>query len=512
MQKLKMGLLGTLLPLSLTAQNVGIGTNTPNASAKLEIADANRGILIPRVALTATNNGTTPIATTGASTSLLVYNTATAGTAPNDVTPGFYYWNGSSWVRFRTGAASEWALTGNAGTTPATNFIGTLDAQDFVSRTNNTERMRITSAGLLGIGTSAPSERLDVAGNVQNLQDMFTSVTFPAGFSIGDWVEFAEIIPASAQAGGNYEISISSTRGNWAGAATFKAMVSHANSYNVWRELGMVSSNPYSNLGHNFVVDVNPVAYATAAKLRVRAIGTIGDVSSACTVHIRVRSVNFTAGWTKTNVSGTGGTVAGYAKMTDEWNLFVGNSNNNSNANIAISAISNGNVGIGTKTPTAKLEVAGSVKIVDGTQGAGKVLVSDAAGLASWQDAPSDAGAADVLLGLNGGTATNLYSNYTTLTKGTYLVYFYNCVQSTSANYYLTATAEASSGTIAVPNGGFVWNFANNKPFTSAPFVLKVQSATASVRGALRHGAGGTISDVGYPTNCSTFQFVRIGN
>lgn len=507
-----MGIVGALLPVGLLAQNVGIGTNTPDASAKLEITDANRGLLIPRVALTATNNGTTPIATTGASTSLLVYNTATAGTAPNDVTPGFYYWNGTSWERFRTSAANEWALTGNTGTTPTTNFIGTIDAQDFVSRTNNTERMRITSAGLVGIGTNAPTQRLDVVGNVQNLQDMFTQVTFPGGFAVGDWVEFAEILPASAQGSGTYEISISSTRGNWAGGATFMAMVSHANGYSAWRELGMVSSNPYTNSGHNFTVDVNPIAYGSPAKFRVRAIGTIGDAASPCTVYIRVRSVNFTAAWTKTNVAGTGGTVAGYAKMTNEWNLLVGNSANNTNANIAISAISNGNVGIGTKTPTAKLEVAGSIKIVDGTQGAGKVLVSDAAGLASWQDVASDATTADVLVGLNGGTATNLYSNYTTLPKGTYLVYFYNCIQSTSANYYLTATAEASAGTIAVPNGGFVWNFANNKPFTSAPFVLKVQTATATVRGAVRHGAGGTVSDVGYPTNCSTFQFVRIGS
>jgi hypothetical protein len=45
-----------------------------------------------------------------------------------------------------------------------------------------------------------------------------------------------------------------------------------------------------------------------------------------------------------------------------------------------------GNVGIGTGATalTAKLEVAGQVKIIDGTQGAGKVLTSDANGLASW--------------------------------------------------------------------------------------------------------------------------------
>ncbi|HBW23909.1 MAG: hypothetical protein A2X28_06130 [Elusimicrobia bacterium GWA2_56_46] len=43
-----------------------------------------------------------------------------------------------------------------------------------------------------------------------------------------------------------------------------------------------------------------------------------------------------------------------------------------------------GNVGLGTSVPGAKLEVAGQVKITGGAPGAGKVLTSDAAGLAAW--------------------------------------------------------------------------------------------------------------------------------
>jgi hypothetical protein len=44
----------------------------------------------------------------------------------------------------------------------------------------------------------------------------------------------------------------------------------------------------------------------------------------------------------------------------------------------------NGNVGVGTSSPGTKLEVAGQVKITGGAPGAGKVLTSDADGLASW--------------------------------------------------------------------------------------------------------------------------------
>lgn len=59
------------------------------------------------------------------------------------------------------------------------------------------------------------------------------------------------------------------------------------------------------------------------------------------------------------------------------------------------------NVGIGTTSPTAKLDVAGSVKIVDGTQAVGKVLTSDANGLASWQTPASYAAGNGIAISSN---------------------------------------------------------------------------------------------------------------
>jgi hypothetical protein len=64
---------------------------------------------------------------------------------------------------------AQWSLTGNAGTKPDSNFIGTRDAKSLVFKTNGTsttgERMRITETGNVGIGTTNPSSKLHVYGS-----------------------------------------------------------------------------------------------------------------------------------------------------------------------------------------------------------------------------------------------------------------------------------------------------------------------------------------------------------
>ncbi len=88
----------------ISAQNIGINTTgaAADASSLLDIDASpgnNMGLLIPRIALTATNSAL-PI--TAPTTSLLIYNTATAGASPNNVSPGYYYWGGTIWIAFET--------------------------------------------------------------------------------------------------------------------------------------------------------------------------------------------------------------------------------------------------------------------------------------------------------------------------------------------------------------------------------------------------------------------------
>lgn len=131
---------------------VGIGTTTPNAA--LNVSSNNDGILVPRIALTSLTDAVTILTLQD---SEMIYNTATAGVAPNNVTPGYYYWStvGATWVRLLSSQNNDWSLVGNSGTIAGTNFIGTSDAQDVVFKTNNSEAFRVfNSSNNVAVGTT----------------------------------------------------------------------------------------------------------------------------------------------------------------------------------------------------------------------------------------------------------------------------------------------------------------------------------------------------------------------
>lgn len=83
------------------------------------------------------------------------------------------------------------------------------------------------------------------------------------------------------------------------------------------------------------------------------------------------------------------GYMAGYSETGDN-KLYIENSNSSSpliggdfNSD---EVYFNGKVGIATSNPTEALEINGSLKITDGNQGSGKVIISDINGKCSWTD------------------------------------------------------------------------------------------------------------------------------
>lgn len=131
-----------------TAQNVGINNDGSPAhvSALLDVKSDNKGLLLPRVALSGTTDNTT---IASPAVSLLVYNTATAGSGSSAVVPGFYFWSGTAWSRF-DGASNDWSMSGNSGTTAGTHFIGNTDNVPFQIRVNNQLSGHISGEGSTG--------------------------------------------------------------------------------------------------------------------------------------------------------------------------------------------------------------------------------------------------------------------------------------------------------------------------------------------------------------------------
>lgn len=127
----------------LSAQSVGIGTTSPNSSALFEVSSENKGILVPRIALT--NTGLAAPVTTPAE-ALMIYNTNASVAGTGALGKGFYYWTGIRWQKM-IGGLEGWSLTGNGSTDTAVNFIGTTNGSALMFRVANQPAGRIEVNG-----------------------------------------------------------------------------------------------------------------------------------------------------------------------------------------------------------------------------------------------------------------------------------------------------------------------------------------------------------------------------
>ncbi|MBS1621977.1 MAG: hypothetical protein JST10_06220 [Bacteroidetes bacterium] len=155
--KKRLPLLLSLLFVSiLTQAQLKIGDNPTSIqkSSILELESTRQGLLLPRLTDTAAINALTP------PDGMIIYLTTDNSLRLRS--------NGS-WKKIAdmSAANSNWSLTGNSGTNPSTNFLGTLDGQPLVLKTNNNEAMRIDASGNIGIGTNNPTAKLNVDGTVK---------------------------------------------------------------------------------------------------------------------------------------------------------------------------------------------------------------------------------------------------------------------------------------------------------------------------------------------------------
>jgi hypothetical protein len=222
-----------------SAQGMKVGDNpgSINPNSVLELQSTNKGFVAPRVALTATNSASPLSASPALLEGTIVYNTATAGSSPNDVTPGFYYWNGTTWSRLIAGnqpLTANGPLSYNTSTgvlsisqaDGSTN--GYLTSSNWTTFNNKVTQVSTVNSARIVIGGTTQNPTVDLA-TTGVTAGTYTKVTIDAygrvlstgTISTSDLTDLAISSPTNGQV-----LVYNSTSGKWENQSVSAAVLS----------------------------------------------------------------------------------------------------------------------------------------------------------------------------------------------------------------------------------------------------------------------------------------------
>jgi len=399
--------------MHLNAQT-GIGTTTPNASAKLDVFSDNKGFLPPRVSIDSAKDITSIV---NPAEGLLVYNTGTVG-----LQAGYYYWNGSSWATIATASSAGNGVASTnlfklyqEGYSTSTGKAPSTNGYSFTVPVSGRYEFNFNSTGWNSNGSI-----IKLTFNVRNGTTVLAS-DYHESTNSNVWVECEGRVEVNLTAGVTYNVQVVTTTGNRdyrdfdkvfykmvagnlpvTGQSVDYVSVGSINISGVGGNQDLVfptnfgGNIPYNTTTGIFTLSANKT-YLFQAQVRVNSPSAGGNYieygfvdavlntllvngtqtitsSSTSTAGygsnpvinfiytpssnqtVKIRTTSSTVG-TQTVVSGTANiTQIGSSAFVNPWTLSGTNTYNTT-----------GNVGIGTSSPTTTLDVTGSLQVTGNT-------------------------------------------------------------------------------------------------------------------------------------------------
>ncbi len=354
---------GNAIVQTSTGYSVGVGTTAP--SAKLEIAETSTytGVDL-KVQNTNSVNASNLAEFTSNGTGSAVYavnsNTSTTAYAG--------YFDGGLYTKGKTTGTSGFAI----------NALDLSTNPLFVVRND----------GNVGIGTNAPSARLNIINASSGFDGLGIDVTNTSNggnatqvrhYGLGN-AGYFEYNNASNNGHALVITSNSGSQYTLRSLNTSTTLTAYAGMF----EGGLIARGKNSsNTGFAFKAQET----GGSDLFTVRNDGNVGIRNSTPAYDLSIFN-----GGTYSSMQMRNGTSAGLGFVIGQNNTNVSLLNyentpmyfgTNGANRMMIDAT--GSVAIGGVSPAAKLDITGNVKIADGTQGTGKILTSDANGLATWQ-------------------------------------------------------------------------------------------------------------------------------
>ena len=287
-----------LITTSMFAQT-GIGTTTPNASAKLDVYSTNKGFLPPRVTLTSTTDAST---IASPAEGLLVYNLGSVG-----LQAGYYFWNGANWATIATATSAGNGVT-------ASDMVKIYDGVANAATINaNGATFSVTTSGkyLFDFSTSATCSNCTVTLNFQVRDGANSNAVIGSdmqtSYSNNVHAEYNGKVEVNLIAGRSYNVLVTASSGN-------------------------IYNNDYTRVymkqvSGNLPVTGQSVDYIQASLSTNQALSAVGNInfnsSSGTGITITSGGFNLIANKTYRLEAAIGGASAGFAYYG-----WVDNSNN----------------------------------------------------------------------------------------------------------------------------------------------------------------------------------------